>query len=181
MPSTWRLAVASDGLIFVDTGIYDSLLDGNLLGHAFQRILALELLQLSGRVLLKERVDGQVTTADTDLDADSLDLDLDALRSELVDAAGLTHEHDLELVALWVVVDVLGELAVNGVILDRNVHSDALLEVDDVLLEGAHLNFGFLELLQDFEADLVRFVNFLFHLDNVRGSLLQLDLQVSAD
>ena len=54
-----------------------------------------------------------------------VDADVDLLGSELVDALGLAQEHNLQLGALGVIIDVLGELLVDGVVLDRDVDSDA--------------------------------------------------------
>lgn len=61
------------------------------------------------------------------------------LGTELVDTIGLTHEHDLELLSIRVVVDVLGETLVNLVVLHGDVDSNTSLQVNDVLLE--HINF----------------------------------------
>ena len=60
----------------------------------------------------------------------------------MVNALGLTHEHDLQFLTGWIVVDVLGQLLVDIIVLIRNVHSDASLEVDDVLAELVDLALG---------------------------------------
>ena len=77
--------VASNRLVLVDSHVLNGRLDGNLLGHALQGVLALELLQLLRRVLLEELINGEVTATNTNLDAVTLNLDLHASLSELVD------------------------------------------------------------------------------------------------
>jgi hypothetical protein len=112
----------------------DGLLDRDLLVEALQGILALELLQLDRCVLIEELVNREVATAHADVDLVLLNFDRDSLGTELVDAVRLAHEHDLQLLTVGEVVDVLSEALVNGVAPDRDVHSDARLQVDDVLL-----------------------------------------------
>lgn len=58
---------------------------------------------------------------------------MNALAAELVDAFRLAHEHDLELLAVRVVVDVLGDAFVNQVVLYGDVDCYARFQVDDVV------------------------------------------------
>jgi hypothetical protein len=117
------------------------LLHGDLLIESLERVLALKFLKLSGRVLVQELVDGEEASAHAHVDLVLVDAHVNALGAKLVDALGLTHEHDLEFLAVGVVVDVLSEALVNLIVLHGDVNRDARLEVNDVLLQG--LNFKF--------------------------------------
>ena len=66
-------------------GSYD-LLHCDTLGHALHRVLALKFVELVRRVLIQELIDGKVTTTDLDEDLSTLDLDTDALLTEVVNA-----------------------------------------------------------------------------------------------
>ena len=124
----------------------NSLLYGDLLGELLERVLALELLEFNGRVLIQELVDGEVAATNPNVDPVLVNLHVDLLGSELVDALRLTHEHDLQLAALRVVVDVLREKFVCTVIFDGDIDRDPGLEVDDVGFERLDLIFTFAEL-----------------------------------
>ena len=89
--------------------------------------------------MVQELVNGKETATDTDVNAVHVNTDDDTLGSELVNTLGLTHEHDLELLAVGVVVDVLSKTLVYRIVLHRDVDSDARLEINDVLLEGLNL------------------------------------------
>ncbi len=145
----------------------DGLLKGDTVRHATHRVLALENLKLRGSVLVQELVDGKEATTDLDLDLVSGTLDEDALGAELVDTFGLAHEHDLQLLAVGVVIDVLRQLLVDLVVLHWNVDGDARLQVDDVLAQRVNLSLVILHLLQHFELRLLRLVVFLLELTDV--------------
>lgn len=168
----------SDGRFLSDALVLDGALDGNLLGQALQRVLSFKLLELLGSVLLEEGIDRQETTTDTDLDVVLLNLDHDLSGAELVDTGGLSHEHDLQLASFGVVVDVLGETLVDIILLDRNVDSDSLLEVNDVLLERFNLDLGILQLLEELKRSLVGSVHLLLEVDDVLGRLIKLLLEL---
>jgi len=165
----------------------DGFLNSHLLVEASQGILPLKLLELGGRVLVEEFVEGEESTTNTNVDLIFVNLNGDTFGAELVDALALAHEHNLELLAIGVVVNVLGQLLVDGVALDGDVHSDARLEVNDVLLQSLGLvvllvdfELSILELLQQVQRCALRFVEFGLQLDDVLGGglefLLQFDL-----
>lgn len=154
------------------------LLDSNALVEAPEWVLTLKLLKLHWRVLVQELIDGEITTSDLDQDLAALDLDADTLRAKFVDTVSLAHEHDLELVAVGVVVDVLCKLHVDGVGLDRDVDSDAGLKVDDVSLERLNLTFQVLYLLQQLEAGTVGLEALKFDALNVGRGRLELPLHL---
>ena len=107
----------------------------------------------------------------------SCDFDVNALLSELVNTLRLTHEHDLQLLSVGVVVDVLGKRLVDGVALDGNVDGNSRLQVDDVGLEGLHLSFEVSHGLEELEGGSVSGVAFLFKLDDVTGGSLHFFLE----
>jgi len=133
-----------------------SLLHRHLLVETFEGIVTLKLLKLNGSVLIKELINRQVTSTDTDVDLVSVNSDGDSLGAELVNTIALTHEHNLQLLAVREVVNVLCKAFVNGVALDWDVDSNARLQVNDVLLKGLNLHHGgfqveftFLQRLED--------------------------------
>ena len=103
----------------------ESLLEGNTVCHSTHRVLTFKFLKLSGSVLVEELVQGEVAAANSDLNLVTNASDHHALGAELVSALGLAHEHDLELLTVRVVVDVLRKFLVDGVIFDRDVDGDA--------------------------------------------------------
>lgn len=52
---------------------------------------------------------------------------MNAFASELINAFRLAHEHNLELLAVRVVIDVLGNTLIDLVVLNGDVDSDARL------------------------------------------------------
>ena len=124
-------------------------LDGGGLAESSERVLTSKLLELNGSVLVKELIDGEVTTTNADVDLVLVNSDGDSLGTELVNTIGLSHEHDLQLLSVGEVVDVLGKSDINGVSLDRNVNGDAGLQVNDVLLQGVDLELSGLKALEE--------------------------------
>ena len=116
------------------------LLDRNLFSESLQWIAPLNLLELHRRMLVQELVNAHVATAHTDLNLVFLDTNVDFLGTELVYTLCLAHEHQLQLVAIWVVVDELCHLLVDLIALDWHIDSDSCLQVDDVVLESLSLN-----------------------------------------
>jgi len=102
-------------------------LNCNFLGEPLDRVSPLELLKLNRSILVKELIDREVSTSNSDFDTLLLNLDGDSLGTELVNAFSLSHEHDLELGPLRVVVDELSQLLIDLVVSDWNVNSYSLL------------------------------------------------------
>lgn len=128
--------------------IHNCLLDGDFLAEPLQWIFSLKLFELGGCVLIQELIERKVAAANSDLDIIFLDFDCYSLGAELVYAFGLAHEHDLQLLSLGVVIDELGEFAIDWVLSYWNVDGNSLLEVNDVLLESVDLQLRIFELLQ---------------------------------
>jgi len=118
----------------------DRLHDLNLLLEIPHGVLSLKLLHFTGSVLVKELVNGKETATDSDVNLIFFDLDIDSLATELVDTLLLTHEHDLQVLAIGVVVDVLGNLSVDRVVLYWNVDGNSSLEIDNVV--AVSFDFG---------------------------------------
>jgi len=121
-----------------------SLLHTDSLLHASDGVLSLELLQLTGRVLIKELINTQEPTTNSDIDLVLVNTHVDLLGPELIDTLTFTQEHNLELSALWVIVDVLGKLLVDAIVLNGDVHCNPRLEVYDVRFQGVNLGFTIL-------------------------------------
>ena len=160
-----------------DALVHDGLLNGDLLTESLDWVLSLELLEFNRCVLIQEFVERKVATANTDLDVVFLYFDSNSLRTELVDTFALPHEHYLELGALWIIVDELSQFAVNVVLLHWDIHSNSLLQVNDVLLEGVNLDLSILELLEQLQRCLICLVDFLFKLKDVVSAILKFDSQ----
>lgn len=112
---------------------------GYLLCESLHRIIAFQLLELHRRVLVQELVNRKVTAADPNADPILVDLDVDTLATELVNTLGLAHKHDLKLLAVRVIVDVLSDFLVNLVALDWDVDGDTRLQVNDVVAKNFNL------------------------------------------
>ena len=99
-------------------------------------------------MLVQELVNAHVASAHSDLNLVFLDAHVDLLGAELVDALCLAHEHQLQLVAIWVVVDELCHLLVDLITLDWHVDGNSCFQVDDVVFESLSLNFKVADLPQ---------------------------------
>ena len=129
----------------------------------------LKFFQFPNSVLLKEFINGKVATTNADVDLVLVNSDGDSLGTELVDTIGLSHEHNLELLSVGEVVDVLGKSNINLISLNRNVDGDSGLEVDDVLLEGLNLKLSVLKVSEELNAGLAGFEILPFKLLDVPG------------
>ena len=157
-----------------DLPALQSLLQSDAIGHTSGRILSLEPLKLRRRVLVNELIDRKETATNLDLNLVTQGLHIHLLRAKLIDTGGLTHEHDLEFLAVRVVVDVLSQLLVDRIVLDRDVDSDTRLKVDDVLTQLLDLvvglfDFGFVvfHLLEHLKLGVLRLVVLLLELTDV--------------
>jgi len=113
------------------------------------------LLDLGWSVLVEELVDREVPTTDTHLDLASLHLHIDALGPKGVNTNRLSHEHDLKLLTVGVVVDVLSDFHVEWVVANGNVNGDSCLHLKDVRLQASDLLFIDSDLFQQVKACLI--------------------------
>ena len=104
----------------------------------------------------------------------------------MIDSLRLAHEHNFELLTVWVVIDVLRKFLISRISLHRNVNGYAGFQIDDILLERVDLViaildlvFSILQLLQHVKLRGLRVVEFLFELNDVRRCTLKLFLEFS--
>ena len=81
---------------------------GHRVSPLVERINPLVPLKLNWDVLIQELVDLEPAAANLDEDLRSLNFDLDSAGTKLIDALLHAQEHDLELSAVRIVIDVLG-------------------------------------------------------------------------
>ena len=112
----------------------DRLLNCNFFAESLQRIFSFKFLQLNWRELVEKFVNAEVAATDSDLYFVLFYADVDTLRPKLIDALAVSHKHHLKFITIRVVVNELGHLLVDRVILERNVDRYSCLKVDDVIL-----------------------------------------------
>lgn len=157
---------------------------GDLLLEAFHGVFALKFLELNGGVLVQEFVNAQVAAADSDVDLIFVDFDADTLAAEVVNTLGFTHKHNLKLLAIRVVVDVLSNLFVDLVIFDGDVNCDSRLQVNDVvaedldfLLHVVAVTLGSSQVLQQVQLVNLRLVEFVLEVSDALSGTVQVILQ----
>jgi len=128
--------------------------------------------------LIQKLIDRKITSANSDLDIVLLHFDGHSLRAELINTFSLSHEHDLQLCSLRVVVDELSQLFVSGIFLDWNINSNSLLQINNVLLQSFNFNLSILQLLQELQRGLIRFIDLLFELQDVISGIFKLCLEL---
>ena len=87
----------------------NGLLQGNSVRDSAHRILSLKLFELSRRILVQKFVQREVAAAHLNLDLVANATHPDTLGAELIDTLRFPHEHDLESLAIRVVIDVLSQ------------------------------------------------------------------------
>lgn len=128
--------------------------------------------------MIQELIKGKISSSNSDLDIVLFNLDSNSLGTKLVNTFRLSHEHDLEFGSFRVVVDELGELSVNGIILDWDVNSNSLFQVNDVLLKSFNFNLSILELFQKLKRSLVGLVHFFLQGNDIVGGLVKIVLNL---
>jgi len=128
--------------------------------------------------LIQELIKGKISSSNSDLDIVLFNLDSNSLGTKLVNTFRLSHEHDLEFGSFRIVVDELGELSVNGIILDWDVNSNSLFQVNDVLLKSFNFNLSILELFQKLKRSLVGLVDFFLQGNDIVGGLVKIVLNL---
>lgn len=88
--------------------------------------------------------------------------DVNSFGAKLINSFAFSHEHDLKLASLWVVVDKLSKFLIHWIVLNWDVNCNSLFELNDVVLECFYLDLGVFQLLQQFKGCLIGFVCFLF-------------------
>ena len=113
--------------------------NAQLLVEFLGRVVSVKFIEFSWRVLVQELIDAEVTATHANVDLILVNFDAHTLAAKLVDAFALTHKHDLELLAVRVVIDVLSDFFVDLVILNGDVDSDTRFKINDVVAK--HFNF----------------------------------------
>jgi len=124
--STWTVV---NWRCFANRSVDKCLLDGYSLVESSHWVLSFELLELNWSVLVKELVDREVPSTNSDVDSIHVDSDWDFLGTELVNTLGLSHEEDLQLLSLWEIVDVLSQLFIDRVLLNWNINRNLCLQI----------------------------------------------------
>jgi len=176
--STGRLSARGplDWRRFSNARINDCFLDGDFFTESLERILSLELFKFNWSVLVQEFVNGEVPSTNSDLDCIFFDLDGNSLGSELVNTFRFSHEHNLQFGSLRIIVNEFGQLLIDGILLNWDIDSDSLFQIDDILFQCLDFNFGVLKLFQKLQRRLISLVNFFLKLENVIGRMIQLFL-----
>jgi len=99
--------------------------------------------------------------------------DVDSFTSKLVNTFWFSHKHDLKSIPLWVVVNVLSQFFVYGVVFNRNVDCDSLLELDDILFKRFDFLLSVFKLFEEFKWLLGRFFDSLLALMDVVTRILK--------
>ena len=161
----------------LDLLAHECLLYHNAFTESFEGIFALQLFKLHGSILVEELIDGEVSTADTDVDLILHDSNGDSTGAKLVDTLALSEEHDLHLLSLWVVVDELSQSHIDLIISEWYVDAHPLSQFDYVLLQLVDFFIGLFKLLEKLQRGLIRIVYFLFQIIDVITSLKKLLLK----
>ena len=164
----------------------DGLLEGYPVGHTAHWVFSLQFLKLNWRILVQKFVQRKITATNFDLDLVADTAHPDTLSAELIDTFSLPHEHDLQLLPIRIVIDVLSQLQIDLIALDWDVHRiGSLLKVNDDLTELVNLVIGFvklafvlLHLLEHLKLSLLRLIELLLKLADIGRGTLKLNLQI---
>lgn len=147
-------------------------MNSNLFAKSLQGVLSLKLFKLDRSVLIEEFIYTEVSSSNSDLDAVVFNFNCNSLGSKLVYSLSLSHKHDLELSPLWVVVDKLSQFFINDIILDRNVDSNPLLQINDILLESLNFTLSILQLFEQLQRSFICFVYFFLQLQDIVSGVI---------
>lgn len=132
--------------LFADSLVDAWFLNSHFFRESFNRVLAVQSFHFNRSVLIQELINWEITSANSDLNVVLFNLDRNSLSSKLINAFGLSHEHDLKLLPLRVIIDKFRKSPVYLVILDRYVDCNSVLQIDDVLFKRFKLVLGILQL-----------------------------------
>ena len=86
-------------------------------------------------MLVQELIDTHVASADPNLDLVLFDSHSDFLGAELVGALALAHEHQLQFIAIRIVVDELRNATIDSIFFDWDIDGYTGFQIDDVVFE----------------------------------------------
>ena len=98
--------------------------------------------------MIQEFINTKVSAANSDLNLVLLDTYVDFLRAEFINACAFSHEHDFELVTIWIVVDEFSHFQVDRVIFYRDIDGHPDLQIDYVTLKSFIFELKIPDLLQ---------------------------------
>ena len=125
-----------------------SLLDSNFFWETLYWVFAVQSLHLNRRILIQELINRKISSANSNLDIILLNLHSNLFGSKLVHAFRFSHEHNLQILPLWIIVDELGEASVHLVVFYWNIHRNPMLQINNILLKRFKFIFSALQLLQ---------------------------------
>ena len=111
--------------------------------------------------MFEELIDAHIATSYTDQNLAFGHFHFDPLRTELINASLLPHEHDLKLLSVRITVYKLGQLLINWIVFDWNIYRNFRLEVDAVNSKSFHFSLHVFYLLKKFKVDLISFIDSL--------------------
>ena len=126
--------------------INDCLLNDDTFAHPLVWVLTFEQGKLLWNVQVEKLINGEIATANFDLELVLLRCHKNSFRPELIYSGRLPHEHNLELRAIRVIIYILGQLFISFVTLGWNIDLDICLEVCDELLKEVNLNVSVINL-----------------------------------
>ena len=126
----------------------DRLRHGHFFREALEWVAPLQLFEFNWCVLIQELIDRTVATSYANQYTAFLNADVDALRSKRIYTILLAHKHDLKLVAVGEVVDVLCQFHVDSIIAHGYVDCYSSLQVNDIVTKSVILK---LEISNTFE------------------------------
>ena len=106
-------------------------------------------------MLIQELVNAHVATTYANLNLILENTHVDPLRAKVIDTFVIAHEHDFELLSIWVVIDEFCDALVNRVSLDWYVDSNFGFQFDNVILEDIVFHFKFSNSLKKVQTYLV--------------------------
>ena len=143
------------------------LLDGDFLSKTFKWVAAFEFSEFRGSVLVQEFVDRKESASDFYLDFVTFNFNVNASGSKFIHTCRLSHEHDFQLGAIRIVIDILCKFLIDITVFYRNVYYDATLQLNDVALESFDLQFSIAKWLQQIKRRLVGLIKLAFECHDI--------------
>ena len=178
---SWRRGASwwgANGRILPSNLIDNCLLNGNFLAESFDWILSFKFLKFDGSVLVQKLVNRKIASSNSNFYIVLFDFYCNSFSTELINSFTFSHEHDLELGALWIIVNEFCKFTINTVFLNRNVHCNSLLKINNILLKSVDLNLCIFELLEELKWSFVGFVNLFFQFEDIVSTILKLNTQI---
>jgi hypothetical protein len=102
-------------------------------------VSALKFFKLCRSVLIEELINRKITTTNSNVNFVFIDLNSYTFASKLINSFTFTHEHNFQLLTIWVVVDILCNSFINWIILHWYVYCNSWLEVNNIVSQSIDL------------------------------------------